>query len=66
MEELMNIFRMTEISVSARIRLLKKVGHLVNYQYSSNVTEPIIIELIMILDPNYDFSKDDHLKNFIE
>jgi hypothetical protein len=66
MEELIAIYKMDEIKVETRIKLLIKIGELINFKYASNVTEPLIIELIMLLDENFNFSKYANLQMFID
>lgn len=66
MEELITIYKMDDIKIDTRINLLIKVGDLINYKYASNVTEPVVIELIKLLNPDYDFSKHGNLKMFLE
>jgi len=65
MNDLMAVFNM-EISAEARIRILKKLGRLINHQYGSNVTEEIIVELVLQLDPNNDILNDEHYKNYVK
>ena len=50
MRDLIEIFKMTEITVDTRIRLLKKMVNIVNMQYGSNVAEPIVEELVQALE----------------
>ena len=50
MKEMIEVFRMTELSVGVRISLIKRLGDMVNYQYASNVSEPLVEELISILN----------------
>ena len=52
MKELIEVFKMTEISVETRVRLLIKLGDAINYELGSNITEPVVYELVKILDPN--------------
>lgn len=53
MRELIEIFKMTEISVETRCRLIIKAGELINNQYAANATEPVVYELLMLLDPKH-------------
>jgi len=62
MKELIEIFRMTEISPSIRANLLFKMGELINYQFASNVTEPVIFELVSILDPKHPMLSDERFR----
>ena len=60
MNDLIAVFRMNELSVETRIEIIKKLGVLINAQYSSNITEPLVIELVLALDPNNDIEQDNH------
>ena len=64
MNALIEVFRMTEISAQTRVKVLIKLGNLINYQYGANVTEPLIYELVKLLDPkNKEIEKYEHGKN---
>jgi len=45
MQELIDVFRMAEISASTRIDIIGKLGQVINAKYSSNITEPLVEEL---------------------
>jgi hypothetical protein len=49
MQEIIDVFRMTEISPSTRIKLIKELGQLINFKYSSNITEDLVFELVCLL-----------------
>lgn len=49
MNELITVFRMTELSPETRIRVILKLGELINYKYGSNISEPIVAELVHLL-----------------
>lgn len=49
MNDLITVFKMIELSPETRIRVIEKLGELINYQYGSNVSEPIVAELIHLL-----------------
>ena len=51
MKELIEVFRMNEISVASRCRIIIQLGHAINAQFSMNITEPIVYELVKQLDP---------------
>lgn len=61
--DLIEIYRMTEISVATRCKLLIKAGQLINNQYASNITEPLLFELLMLLDSNHPMLQD---KTFLQ
>lgn len=58
MNDLITVFRMSEISASARIRVITQLGKTINDERASNISEPIVYELVLLLDPN-DPIKDD-------
>lgn len=60
MKELIDVFRMTEISVAVRCKLIVEIGSLINAQYGSNVTESLVLELVRTLDPNHPVCSDPH------
>lgn len=58
MKDLIEIYRMTEVSVATRCNLLVKAANLINFQCGANITEPLVYELLMLLDPNHKTLKD--------
>ena len=59
MKVLIDVFKMEEISKDARIDVLIALGIAINYEYSANVTEQVIYELVKILNSNHKILKDD-------
>ena len=51
MNELIAVFRMNEVSIDVRCRIIIKLGHAINAQYAMNITEPLVYELVKQLDP---------------
>jgi len=62
MEDIIAVFRMTEINPAARIRIIKRLGELINFKYASNVTEPLVYELVQQLDPSDPILTDENFK----
>lgn len=60
MQSLIEIFRMTEVSAKVRCELLVKLGDAINMQYGSNLTEPLVLELVRTLDPNHGVCSNPH------
>lgn len=56
---------MNELSVETRVNLLKKLGTAINYDYSANVTEPVVYELVKILDPENPLLTDEHYLRYV-
>lgn len=51
MQALIDVFRMTEIKPSTRAEVILKLGSAINNEFGSNITEPLVYELVEILDP---------------
>jgi hypothetical protein len=64
MKDLIEIFKMNELSVQVRINLLIKLGRAINYEYGTNFTEPVVLELVRILDPNHPVCSDKHYLSY--
>ena len=62
MQAMLDVFKMEEISVKTRIKIIKELGTAINYRYSSNVTEPLVIELVLLLDKDNAIVNDEHYK----
>ncbi len=58
MDSIIQIFRMNELSVETRIKIIKQLGNAINYQFSANVTEALVYELVLALDPDNEIKKD--------
>lgn len=56
---LIEVFRIDEISKSARVELIIKLGDAINYEHGANLTEPVVFELVSILDPENKILKDE-------
>jgi hypothetical protein len=52
MNALIDVFRMNELTPSTRTSMIIQLGKLINNEYGSNVTEPIVYELVKILEPD--------------
>ena len=51
MESIIQIFRMTELSVATRIKIIKALGDAINNEMGMSITDDLVIELILALDP---------------
>lgn len=51
MKELIEVFRMAELDPTLRAKIIIQLGKGVNHQMGMNVTEPVVYELVKILDP---------------
>lgn len=63
---LIEVFRMTELSPDVRERIIRKLGPAINYSFSSNVTEELVLELVLALNPNSDIKEEEHYKRFLK
>ena len=62
MESIIAIYRMNELSRFVRARVIIKLGKALNYQFGANWTEPVVFELVSLLEPENEILKDE---NFI-
>jgi len=53
MNNLIEVFRMNEISPEARCEIIIELGKAINWKYGANLTEKIVYELVSLLLPNY-------------
>ena len=60
MKEIIEVFRMTEISPKIRASIIIKLGRAINYQMGMNITEPIVYELVKLLDEENDILSNEH------
>jgi hypothetical protein len=51
MKELIEVFRMSELKVETRIKIIMKLGKAINHEHGMNITEPLVYELVKALDP---------------
>lgn len=51
MESIIQVFRMSELSIETRIKVIKKLGCAINYQFASNCTDELVVELCLALNP---------------
>jgi len=52
MKELIEVFRMNEVSIDVRCRIIIQLGHAINSEHGMNLTEQLVYELVKQLDPN--------------
>lgn len=60
MQSLIEVFRMTEVSAKVRCDILVKLGDSINMQYGSNLTEPLVLELVRQLGPTHEVCTNPH------
>lgn len=65
MKSLIEVFRMTEVSAKTRAKIIIKLGNAINHEYAANVTEPLVWELVNILDPENKILTNDHYLSFV-
>ena len=66
MKELIDIFRMTEISKETRIEIIIKLGDGINREHGMNLTEPLVYELVKALDPKNKLLTDEYFLSRIK
>ena len=60
MESLITVFRMSEVSKEAREKIIIQLGHAINGQFGMNLTEPLVFELVSVLNPDSKILSDPH------
>ena len=60
MKELIDVFRMSEINAKTRAKIIIELGKAINNEHSMNITEALVYELVLILDPSNKILKDDY------
>jgi len=58
MKELIDVFQMIEIKAKTRAKIIIKLGDAINNRYGASITEPVVFELVDILDPENDIFED--------
>lgn len=66
MEALIQVFRMSELSVTTRIEIIKKLGVAINHQFGNNITEALVYELVLALDPINEIAGDKWYTQYID
>lgn len=51
MKAIIDIFRMDEVTPKTRAKIIIRLGVAINETYASNITEPLVFELVSLLDP---------------
>ena len=62
MKELLDVYKMSEVSVQTRVSLIIKIGKFLNDQYGMNISEPLVYELVELLDPAHEILSNSHYK----
>ena len=63
MKELIDVFRMNEVSVKVRCNIIIQLGICINHAHGRNLTESLVYELVKQLDPdNKDVETEVYLK----
>ena len=65
MKELIEVFRMSEVSINVRCRIIIQLGRAINHEHGMNITEPLVYELVKQLDPDNQEVENDHYKKYL-
>ena len=57
---------MEEVSKETRINLIKKLGGAINYEFALNIAEPLVIELVLALDPENEIINEGQYKAHLD
>lgn len=66
MKEIIDVFRMEELQPKTRAKIIIQLGRLINDQFGSNITEPIVYELVSVLEPENPIIKDEHFIRLVK
>lgn len=66
MKNLIEVFRMTEIDPKTRAQIIIKLGRAINDQMGMNITEPLVYELVKLLDSDNDILNESHIKHIYD
>ena len=63
---LIGVFRMQEVSKEVRANIIVKLGTMVNDTFASNITEPLVVELVQLLVPNHEIFSNPHYQKYLK
>ena len=66
MKELIEVFRMNEVNIGVRCRIIIQLGHAINAEHGMNITEPLVYELVKQLDADNKDVETEHYKKHIK
>ena len=66
MDSIIQIFRMKELSKETRIKIIKRLGRAINHEMACNITEPLVYELVLALDPTNEIKNDSRYLIFVD
>lgn len=59
-KDMFDVYKMEDISPKTRARIIIKLGEAINYDYASNISEPIVCELVFLLDRSNEIFEKEH------
>lgn len=65
MREIIDVFRMSEVSAATRCRIIIALGKAINFENGANITEVLVYELVKQLDPENKEVEDEHYLYFV-
>lgn len=66
MQSLIEVFRMEEVKPKTRANIIIKLGRAINDQYTMNITEPLVYELVKQLDSDNEEIKTEHYTRYLK
>lgn len=61
---LIEVFRMDELSPEVRERIIRKLGFAINDSFGMNLTEEIVVELVLALNPASKIKEEEHYARY--
>ena len=62
---MIEVFRMKEIDKKTRANLIVTLGNAINNESGANITEPLVVELVYLLDPDNEIFAEEHYQRYI-
>ena len=63
---LIDVFRMNEISPEVRERIIRRLGFAINDSFGMNLTEELVCELVLALNPSSKIKEEEHYARYVK
>ena len=63
---IIDVYKMDDLSVETRTKLIIKLGQAINATNGMNITEGLVYEIVKILDDKHPLLEDEHYLMFVK
>lgn len=63
---IIDVFRMVEIDKKTRAKIIIQLGRAINNSMGMNLTEPLVYELVLLLEPENAILANDHYRRHLK